>query len=302
MFTYPKKILSLSQQLQSYKDAGMVIASDDEVLAALSSIGYYRLRGYSFHLYDNAKKQYKTGTSFSDILKLYQFDTEMSHLLFSISSAIEVSLRTRLSESLLIHGEALAIYDPTYFDDKQLFWKNAGVLSNEVSRSSDVFIKHNFMNHDGWIPTWAAVEIMSFGNLSKTIKNLKTGNGSSAAALLSNYKYKSLKGNLVTPSMQMFSSWTHAVTTLRNMCAHNSRIYNRTISTKIQIPQVDMLPQQPKNSGLYEVIVAMKCLRPNDKIWNQFVNDIEILFSKYKGAFQLSRINFPTDWKQRLTV
>lgn len=47
MNSYPKQILSLEQQLQSYKDSGMLIHSDEAALKALNSIGYYRLRGYA---------------------------------------------------------------------------------------------------------------------------------------------------------------------------------------------------------------------------------------------------------------
>ena len=35
-------------------DAGMKITSQEDVEKALKSIGFYRLRGYSFQLYDNA--------------------------------------------------------------------------------------------------------------------------------------------------------------------------------------------------------------------------------------------------------
>ena len=103
---YPKNILSIQQQIKSYIDAGMVIVSTDEVEEVLRTIGFYRLRGYSFQLYDNIKKEYLPGTSFDDILEIYNFD-----------------------------------------------------------------------NHDGEIPIWAAVEVMSFGTLSKVIKNLRTGAG-----------------------------------------------------------------------------------------------------------------------------
>ena len=54
-------------------------------------------------------------------------------------------------------------------------------IASEIGRSNDTFIKHNFDNHDGEVPVWAAVEVLSFGTLSKIIKNLKTGAGSSYA-------------------------------------------------------------------------------------------------------------------------
>ena len=82
MYQYPKQILTITQQVQSYIDAGMVITSRADVEKALKSVGFYRLRGYSFHLYDNATKKYVPGTKFEDILKLYQFDQELSAMIF----------------------------------------------------------------------------------------------------------------------------------------------------------------------------------------------------------------------------
>ena len=82
MYQYPKQILTIAQQVQSYIDAGMVITSREDVEKALKSVGVYRLRGYSFQLYDNATKKYISGTKFEDILKPYQFDQELSVLIF----------------------------------------------------------------------------------------------------------------------------------------------------------------------------------------------------------------------------
>ena len=95
--------------MQSYVDAGMEITSYEDVEKVLKTIGFYRLRGYSFHLYDNTTKKYVAGTKFKDIIKLYQFDQELSALIFSMISKIEVALRVRLVESLLVHGEPLIV-------------------------------------------------------------------------------------------------------------------------------------------------------------------------------------------------
>ena len=45
MFQYPKQILDIPQQIQSYIDAEMEISSRADVEKALKTIGYYRLRG-----------------------------------------------------------------------------------------------------------------------------------------------------------------------------------------------------------------------------------------------------------------
>ena len=302
MYQYPKQILTIAQQVQSYIDAGMVITSRADVEKALKSVGFYRLRGYSFHLYDNASKKYVPGTKFEDILKLYQFDQELSALIFAMISKIEVALRVRLVEALLIHGEPLVLQDSSIFKEKKLYWQNMSTVASEIARSNDVFIKHNFDNHDGEVPVWAAVEVLSFGTLSKIIKNLKTGTGSSYSILAANYQYKSKKGNLVNPSQKMLASWIQGVSVLRNMCAHNSRIYNRTIHTTPEILDADKVTPAPAHNGLYQILLAMKYLRSSDEEWTVFVEDFDKLIQNNIGVVSLTAMNLPTDWKAHLSV
>lgn len=219
MNQYPKQILSIEQQIQSFIDAGMKISSFEDVENALKTIGYYRLRGYSFRLYNNATKKYVSGTKFEDILHLYQFNQKLSMLIFSMISKIEVALRVHLINALLIYNDPLILQDSTIFKDKKLYWQNMSIVSSEIARSNDVFIKHNFENHEGEIPLWAVVEVLSFGTISKIIKNLKTGAGSSFSLLATNFQYKTKKGNLVNPSQKMLTSWIKSVSILRNMCS-----------------------------------------------------------------------------------
>lgn len=302
MYQYPKQILTIAQQVQSYIDAGMEFADQADVEKALKSIGYYRLRGYSFHLYDNATKKYISETKFEDILKLYQFDQELSALIFTMISKIEVALRVRLVEALFVHGEPLVLQDSSIFKEKKLYWQNMSTVASEIARSNDVFIKHNFDNHDGEVPVWAAVEVLSFGTLSKIIKNLKTGTGSSYSILAANYQYKSKKANSVNPSQKMLASWIQGVSVLRNMCAHNSRIYNRTIHTTPEILDADKVTPAPAHNGLYQILLAMKYLRSSDEEWTVFVENFDKLIQNNIGVVSLTAMNLPTDWKAHFSV
>lgn len=302
MHSYPKQILTLKQQIQSYVDSGMEINSIDKVEKALKTVGYYRLRGYSFQFYDNSIKKYRKGTKFDNILQLYYFDMELSNLVFSMLSKIEVALRVHLTDALLIYGDALILQDSSIFKDKKMYWQNMSTIATEIARSNDVFIKHNFDNHDGKIPVWAVVEVLSFGTISKIIKNLKTGAGSAYIILANNYRYISKKGNEVNPSKKMFTSWVQAVAVLRNMCAHNSRIYNRTIHTTPEILDIDKITPVTNHNGLYQILLAMKYLRPSNEEWNIFVNDLEQLFQINNSIISFSAMNLTKDWKKHLCV
>ena len=302
MQPYPKHILNLQQQLETYVNAGMDISPKSETEKALRTIGYYRLRGYCFQLYNNETKRYRDGTKFSDIVSLYRFDTELSHLIFGMLNSIEISLRVRLVEALLVHNDALILNDPAVFDDKKLYWQNHSALSSEIARSEDVFIKHNYDKHEGLIPVWAAVEVMSFGTLSKTIKNLKTGSGSSYSVLADYYKFRTKNGNMARPSKQMLSSWIHAASIVRNICAHNGRLYNRSIIPSPELTYYDRKGAVPRFTGLYQVLLAMKYLRPNDEEWKEFVKKLVYLLNKYKAVINMRKMNFPWDWKKHFSV
>lgn len=297
MYTYPKKFLSVTQLIQKLKDTGMTIDSDDDAEMALTTIGYYRLKGYSFHLIDPSTKKYKEGTTLSDILRLYHFDTELSNLLFAYLSQIEVALRSRLVNAFQITQDALILNDPSVFKNKKTFWKNQSTIASEISRSNDVFIEHNFDNHDGSIPIWAAVEVMSFGTISKTIKNMKTGSNSAFSELIKNYKFQNSNGRDVNPSKAMFTSWIQAVSIMRNICAHNSRIYNRSISTRPQLLYSDVVNPHPRYNGLYQIMLSMKYLRPTENSWTIFITDFKQLLHNYSDVCDIRRLNFPFDWK-----
>lgn len=227
---------------------------------------------------------------------------QLHRLLFGMATNIEVALRARLSDALLTYRDALILMDPAVFSDKKLFWQNLSSLSSQIARSNDVFICHNFQKHDGEIPLWAAVEVMSFGTLSKTIKNMKTGKDSAYSVLANYYRYCSPRGKFVKPSLRMLSSWIQSVSVLRNMCAHNSRIYNRTINTFPELLIADQLDPRPSHNGLYQILLAMKYLRPTDNSWRNFYAELQTLFHKYSGSFDLNCMNFPSDWTSHLAL
>ncbi len=302
MYQYPKPYLSVPQLIHKLTSVGMTISSQAEAEEALNTIGYYRLRGYCYHQFDRNTNQYVANTNFSDVLKLYKFDVELSHLIFEYLSQIEVALRVRFVNAFQPMQDALILNDPSFFKDKEYYWKNQNSISIEIARSDDVFIKHNFDNHDGAIPLWASVEIMSFGTLSKLIKNLKTGQNSAFSSIVQNYKYRNAHGNLVNPSKDVFTSWIQAVSVMRNICAHNSRIYNRTINTTPQLISTDYITPKPRYNGLYQIMLAMKYLRPTNTSWIEFIGEFNVLLQKYTGVYDLKRMNFPSDWASHFQV
>lgn len=59
-------------------------------------------------------------------------------------SKIEVALRVRLVEALLVYGDAFILKDLSIFKEKKMYWQNMSTIASEIARSNGVFIKHNF--------------------------------------------------------------------------------------------------------------------------------------------------------------
>lgn len=302
MYSYPKPPLSTPQLINKMQVSGIQISDVAKAERILLEIGYYRLKGYFFDLIDPATKKVPNGTTFDMILKIYEFDVKLSHILFEFLTKIEIALRARLVDALSKYNDALVLHDPSKFDDKEHYWKNQTAIASEIARSNDVFIKHNLKNHEAAIPMWATVEVISFGTLSKVIKTLETGKQSAYSVLAAHYKYRTSKGSEVTPSKEMLSSWVQVAAVMRNICAHNSRIYNRSFTTIPKLIATDVINPAPKFNGVYQIILAMKYLRPSDDSWNQFVSDLNLLFNKYSNIVTPKRLHFPNDWANHLQI
>ena len=84
------------EQLDKLVSRGCSVEDEAFCLKRLSEINYYRLSAY-FLPFRNDEGSYIPGTSFSQIIRLYEFDSALRGLLFSVIEEIEVFLKTRFS-------------------------------------------------------------------------------------------------------------------------------------------------------------------------------------------------------------
>lgn len=74
------------------KNRGLVVNDDDCALDYLGSINYFRFACYlqPFEV-DATTHQYAAGTSFDQIVELYQFDKELRGLIFTAIQNVEIA-------------------------------------------------------------------------------------------------------------------------------------------------------------------------------------------------------------------
>ena len=82
--------MSPQSLLDKLKQRGLVIPDENAALNALKFIGYFRLRGYCYPFYQMTQEQkplpvlpktFIEGTTFDDIVSLYEFDRRVRLLI-----------------------------------------------------------------------------------------------------------------------------------------------------------------------------------------------------------------------------
>lgn len=208
----------------------------NETLAAsyLKNISYYRLKGYWWDMQIDFKKHtLKPDTWFEDIIDRYNFDRQLRLILFDAIERIEIALRTKLIYHFSVSYGGLWYLDSALFDNRTVKFNDGTVksihqnilddLRKEFSRSQEIFIqdhRNRFPNRDA--DAWKTLEVASLGTLSKLYKTLKHQLPEKSAIA------KEMGLNLHSE----LSSWLEAITYVRNIVAHHSRLWSRNMVKK----------------------------------------------------------------------
>ena len=90
--------MTYDQQIQKLRDKNLVISNEDSAKAILHRYGYFALiTGYKDLLKNRTTKNYLDGTTFEDIVAIYQFDEQLREITFRYLLHIERHIRSALS-------------------------------------------------------------------------------------------------------------------------------------------------------------------------------------------------------------
>jgi abortive infection bacteriophage resistance protein len=124
-------------------------------------------------------------------------------------------------------------------------------LGEEIDRSRDTFIAHYRQKYSDptFPPIWMTAEVISLGQLSKWIGNLKFRADRQAMA-----KPYGLDERILV-------SLVHHLTYVRNICAHHGRLWNKQFTVTMTIPNSPgslKLAMNPASSRkLYNTLAMM---------------------------------------------
>lgn len=275
-FLKPAK--TFDEQLDILISRNLIVDNRTRAINILKQVNYYRFSAYSLTLWD--KDLFLPNTSIDKTYSIYLFDAQLRHLLFGIIEPVEILLRTQFAYHLATKYGNTAHLDPSLFDDKSLFLKTVSELYGQISeRASTLSIQHHLNNY-GETPIWAAVECITFGALSKLYGNLN------------HLDQKSISQAFNT-DINKLPGWFQALSYLRNICAHSSRIYG--INLRYKIKHYSSSTIDP-NNNVWNMLIALKNIYRKSNLWTSFCDSLNIEVEKHKDAIDLKEIGFPINW------
>jgi abortive infection bacteriophage resistance protein len=300
-----KPPLSLTDQIALLKQRGMLFRDETKAPHFLQNISYYRLKGYWWDMQvDYSLHTLKASTYFEDIVNLYNFDRHLKLILFDAIERIEISLRTKMIYHMSMKFGGLWYLEPALFESqnstiagvtKTIHLHTVDELRKEFNRSQEIFIKDHrdrYPNQDA--DSWKVLEVASMGTLSKLYKNIKHQLPEKSAIA------KEMGVNLHNE----LSSWLEAITYVRNIIAHHSRLWSRNMVKKpienLNNPigqwfQNPLVPVQHKKPFLIISCMIYLCnfVTPGHQIKTKVLE----LFSN-NPTIPIYKIGFLNNWNQ----
>ncbi len=281
-----KPPMTITQQLKLLQSRGMRI--NDHLLAEtyLQSNHYYHLNIY-FHKFMQLNcDNFIPGTSFNDIINANTNDSWLRRELSLLLEPLEIKLRSFLAYYLAINYGSDVFYNRSVFNEKNYYDRLQNNLFNDLrKRQKDPVIIHHKNKYDGKFPIWVIIEFFSFNQTSKLFSSLKTTDQKS----ISNY-FNGLNEDFL-------GNWFHALSVLRNICAHFGYLYKRKHNPKLRL-MPDFNWDKNKNDELFAYALILCRLSENSNR-EKFIYNLSVRTSK-ESSFSLDDYGFPSNWQEYL--
>ena len=291
------------------KPRGLIFSQEEELELKqyLNNIGYYRLSGY-FHYFYQVCNQYEhrfaTGTEWSTIKHLYDFDEKLRSIFFRHLLQLEIILKAFLMDVLgAKFKDSEWIYNQNLFEETSSLSRllHRTLETNQHSPFIDSAEYPYFPKHE----TWKFFMLFSFGDSVAVLKKLKKGLVSTFDK--SSNQYMLLEFNL---EYHYLIQVLNALRGIRNVCAHSSRLWNIE-HNKLPVIKPFLLKNQPLSKrdidekSLINAIMSLYLLlkRRNTLYAQDFLNDIDTWIRAFVPIDDLNNpyvrsLGLKTEWEK----
>jgi abortive infection bacteriophage resistance protein len=290
---YQKPWLSHADQVAQLVSRGLTVAAPAAAAQFLSHVNYYRFSGYCL-AFEGQRHQFNAGCTFEEVRAAYDFDLVLRDILTDALEILEVDFRAAIAYHFGQRHGGFGHIDPANFFKSFQYADWLDRLREEARRSSEQFIAHFRGKYAQFpdLPIWMAMEVMSFGALSKMFKGMHRADQRIIA-----HRYRLQPVDLVA----VF----HHLVYVRNLCAHHSRLWDRTWAIKPSLPKGKdwQSPQVPTNDRLFASLLLQYHLMKQCPAVGVLATDWrdrvkQHLASPPTVADPLQKMGMPMNWDQ----
>ncbi len=278
---------TIKEQISKLKERGCIIEDQQYAEETLKYINYFRLSNY-FQPFTVSKDRYEEGTTFENIMRVYELDRKLRSILIAALEEIEIALRAAISNYHALKYGALGYLNSSNFDFRHNHNAFMSKIRHLVESNEDrAFVKHYNNKYQGDFPLWVIMELFSFGTLAFFYKDMH------------NADKKELADTYYGCGSSDLDNWIFCLNELRNYCAHYNRLYGNTFP---------VLPKKPRGlryelePNVFGYIMVMKQLYHDEEAWNtKVVSPLARAVKKNSDVIRLEHLGFPEDWEEQIT-
>jgi abortive infection bacteriophage resistance protein len=221
---YTKPHASPADRIAHLRSKGLIVARPNVAAQKIETIGYERLRIYFLSRRDQAGRTFRAGTTYKEIIQLYECDARLRGLAFEAVGRFELAFRNLISEALSSRFGSHPYYDRTAFKDAKAHIQALSQVIQTFDGSNDERAKHYRQTYDdpALPPIWTLKEFLTFGRAARLYLTLDSPLRTDVAKAFG------------VDKLPVFENWVACFVDLRNICAHHDRLFNRRFQKQLQ--------------------------------------------------------------------
>ncbi len=245
---YNKPHASATDRVAHLIGRGLIVADPAAAEQEIDLIGYERLRIYfiSRRQIRLPSRPFIAGTTYEEIIALYQCDAQLRDLVFGTVGRFEILLRNALSEVLSDRYSGHPYFTADAFKDTISNMVALKMFSEICGKSKDERAKHYFRTYSepALPPIWTVKEFLTFGEASRLFPLLSSSVRTDIAAAFG------------VASHETFANWVECLVDIRNICAHHGRLFNRSFQKQPSTYRRGGVPTAQRN----KLKAVLECL------------------------------------------
>ena len=324
MRAFGKPVIDITGQIQLLKHRGLQIQNEARARSFLQAVSFFRLTPYmrTFQHAEDQDHSFREGTEFRDLTTLYDFDRRLRLLVMDAIERVEVAVRSLISNHMgpaygghwylevrmfqhtYDHARLLETIRTKQNTAKRDYLKECQRIDRlqtdtprkahlKRRRAKESYARHYPVTYDQppLMPGWAMLEELSLGDLSHLYKGLARD---ADKKIIARYL------DLPAPLLQ---SWLHSLTTIRNICAHHARLWNRELGIRPELPKKtsfiwpQALLQQGQHPRIFTVLCILKHLMHQVSPYTRWECSLLALMQDFPWLDQRA-MGFPEHWNR----